>query len=117
MDEEAISFPEGRVKYALHKRRERDPRLIEAAKKRASRKNPGLPCEVCGFSFLEAYGSVGAEFIEGHHTVPVSQLAKQVSSRIEDIALVCSNCHRMLHRRRPWLTMKRLRNLVMNIAQ
>ena len=112
VDEEALSFPEGRVKYTLHKRRERNPRLIEAAKRRASQRNPELPCEVCGFSFLEAYGTAGADYIEAHHTLPVSQLRKEASTRVEDIVLVCSNCHRMLHRRRPWLTADRLKRLL-----
>jgi hypothetical protein len=117
IDEEAFSFPEGRVKYALHKRRERNPHLVEEAKRRASRKNPDLPCAVCAFSFVEAYGSVGEEYIEAHHTVPVSQLRKNASTRVEDIVLVCSNCHRMLHRRRPWITARRLKKLVANVVQ
>jgi predicted HNH restriction endonuclease len=33
-------------------------------------------------------------------------------TRAADIALVCSNCHRMLHRRRPWLTMSDLKTLL-----
>jgi predicted HNH restriction endonuclease len=31
---------------------------------------------------------------------------------VEDIALVCSNCHRMLHRKRHWLSINQLRQLI-----
>ncbi|REJ13459.1 MAG: hypothetical protein C6W58_14565, partial [Bacillaceae bacterium] len=34
-------------------------------------------------------------FIEGHHTIPVSELEEGQLARIEDIFLVCSICHRM----------------------
>ena len=29
-----------------------------------------------------------------------------------DLVPVCSNCHRMIHRRRPWLSVEQLRQLV-----
>jgi 5-methylcytosine-specific restriction protein A len=28
------------------------------------------------------------------------------------LELVCSNCHRMIHRRRPWLTIEQLRSIL-----
>ena len=28
---------------------------------------------------------------------------KQQSKQIEDMAMLCSNCHRMVHRIRPWI--------------
>ncbi|MBN4084034.1 HNH endonuclease [bacterium AH-315-A03] len=30
--------------------------------------------------------------------------AGQTTTRLSDLALVCSNCHRMIHRRSPWPT-------------
>ncbi len=45
--------------------------------------------------------AIGSDFIEGHHTVPISELKGEVKTKVKDVALVCSNCHRMLHRRRP----------------
>ncbi|MFN3092826.1 hypothetical protein [Bacillus pumilus] len=34
------------------------------------------------------------------------------STKVEDIAIVCSNCHRMLHRKRPWLNKDQLKLLI-----
>jgi predicted HNH restriction endonuclease len=59
-----------------------------------------LVCEVsgCGFDFFRTYGELGREFAECHHRVPLSLLAGVRETRLEDLAIVCANCHRMLHR-------------------
>lgn len=107
-------FPEGRELERKHRSRERNQAAIKAAKDAFRKKHGKLFCQVCGFDFLEKYGEVGRDFIEGHHTVPISKLEGEIKTKVSDIALVCSNCHRMLHRRRPWLEMKELERLVGN---
>jgi hypothetical protein len=107
-----LAFPEGRIVERLHRSKERNQRLVACAKDRFLRRHGRLFCEACGFDFLRAYGTVGEGFIEAHHTVPVSSLREGTVTRIEDLAMVCANCHRMLHRRRPWLSMEDLRQLV-----
>jgi hypothetical protein len=101
-------FPEGEEFERRHVARERNPTLIRLAKARALQRGE-LVCQICSFDFGRTYGRVGYNYIEGHHTIPVKDLRKGDQTRVEDIALVCSNCHRMLHRRRPWLTMEELR--------
>jgi len=61
----------------------------------------GTKCMVCGFDFEERYGERGKGFIEVHHLTPVSELGSntKVNSTI-DLAVVCSNCHRMIHRQK-----------------
>lgn len=106
-------FPEGKRKERLHQFRERNPEVIRQAKQRALEEHGSLRCACCDFDFEDAYGKLGQGFIEGHHTVPISTLHEEGGeTRVEDIALVCSNCHRMLHRRRPWLDIDHLRELV-----
>ncbi|WP_236887482.1 HNH endonuclease [Clostridium argentinense] len=61
--------------------------------------NGRLFCEACGFDFFEVYGERGKDFIEGHHTKFVSELSDGDMTRVEDIAMLCSNCHRMIHRK------------------
>ncbi|MBK7093207.1 MAG: HNH endonuclease [bacterium] len=68
-----------------------------------------LRCDVCDFSFTEKYGELGAGYIEAHHTVPVSSIRGKHKTRILDISLVCSNCHRMLHRSKPMKSIMELR--------
>ncbi len=105
------TFPEGEAFERRHLLRERNSTVIRLAKARAM-KTGALVCQICKFDFEQRYGVVGHGYIEGHHTIPVKDLQKGSQTRVEDIALVCSNCHRMLHRKRPWLTMLELRALV-----
>lgn len=106
-------FPEGKLKERLHLARERNAELVRRAKEEAFRLNGGLSCMCCGFDFFEKYGELGKGYIEAHHTKPVSELHEDgETTKTKDLALVCSNCHRMLHRRRPWLKMHELVNLL-----
>jgi len=109
-----IGFPEGRTYERMHKQRERNQKVIDIAKKQALQKYGKLQCEVCKFDFYDSYGEIGYGFIEAHHTVPVSQLTSEVLTSVEDIALVCSNCHSMLHRKRPWLDIAKLKEIYLN---
>lgn len=105
------SFPEGKHIERLHKFRERSSRVVDDAKKQHANKHNGkLPCEVCGFDFSATYGDRGKHFIEAHHKVPLRELRKgdSVETKVEDLAMVCSNCHRMLHRS-PSLTVEELK--------
>lgn len=105
-------FPEGKIIERIHKSRERNSKLIEAAKLNFKRKHGRLFCEVCDFDFEKQYGAIGKTFIEAHHTIPVSEMEPNHVTKIEDIALLCSNCHSMAHVKRPWLSMKKLKTLI-----
>ena len=114
-EEDEGVFKEGREMWLRHKSRERNRKVVQHAKSRFLRKHGRFFCQVCKFDFESRYGQLGAGFIEAHHTVPVSELDPQGSkTRSSDIALVCANCHRMLHIRRPWLTMPELKRLLTN---
>lgn len=61
----------------------------------------GLKCMVCGFDFEDKYGNYGKNYIEVHHVKPLSSLKADILINPEtDMAVVCSNCHRMIHRRK-----------------
>lgn len=90
---------EGGVILRLHKSRERDRKLIAKKKAQVLAQTGKLACEPCGFDFQEAYGDAGEGFIEAHHRKPVSTLKKGEKTRLADLALVCANCHRVLHKR------------------
>ena len=74
----------------------------------------GLSCAACGFNFEEVYGERGKDFIEVHHIKPISTLNEKIEINPEkDLVPVCSNCHRMLHRKRDHvLTVEELRALI-----
>jgi len=93
---------EGRLPTRLHRVRERDRKLVERKKATALARQGSLPCEVYGFDFAATYGPLGERFIEAHHILPLAR-AGATTTRLADLALVCSNCHRMLHRAKPWI--------------
>jgi 5-methylcytosine-specific restriction protein A len=102
---------EGRVLERRHIARERDPK-IRAKKIAAVRRATGsVACEACGFDFAKTYGTRGIDFIECHHRVPL-HVSGQTKTKLADLVLLCSNCHRMIHRQRPWLTFEGLVELV-----
>jgi 5-methylcytosine-specific restriction protein A len=103
--------PEGRRRMRWHKRAERNSRLATEAKKVL-----GFDCQACGFNFEEFYGPRGRGYIEAHHIVPYSELADQPDPVLldasRDFAVVCANCHRMIHRDKNQLTMSQVQELV-----
>jgi 5-methylcytosine-specific restriction protein A len=104
-------FPEGKIAERKHKYRERNSKVTRLAKQHFKEVNGHLFCQICGFDFENEYGKIGKDFIEAHHTTPISEMKKDHKTKIEDIAILCANCHRMTHRRRPWLRMKDMKKL------
>lgn len=96
-----LSALEGRQKLITHLRRERDPKIIQAKKQQVLRETSRLQCEVCAFDFKEKYGELGSEFCEVHHLVMLSESDQLVETRLGDLAILCSNCHRMIHKTKP----------------
>jgi hypothetical protein len=84
-----------------HLSRERNKVIVGLAKERAlARGNGRILCECCSFDFVERYGDHGYSFIECHHGLPIATGGERIT-RLEDLHMVCSNCHRMLHRKQP----------------
>jgi 5-methylcytosine-specific restriction enzyme A len=103
------AFREGKMVSVLTNKHERNPNL-----RAASIKNHGTRCQVCSFSFSETYGLLGKGFIEVHHLYPVSKYTDEVTiDPLMDMSVVCSNCHRMIHRNaeRP-LSIEELRQII-----
>ena len=92
------SVMEGQVLYKLHKVRERDQFIIIRKKEQTLSRFGKLACEACVFVFEEFYGVIGKGFIECHHRTPLSRIKVETRTTLDDLALVCSNCHRMLHK-------------------
>jgi 5-methylcytosine-specific restriction protein A len=113
---EGESEMEGRYLLRWHAYRERNPALRR--KKIASVKASGaaLACEVCEFDFGEVYGERGQGFIECHHVEPL-HVGGQKARTVRDLALLCSNCHRMIHTKPPWPTPLELRAVMRGRGQ
>lgn len=88
---------------------EQNPSLLKEAKKQALKKYGEIRCSVCGFSFFEHYGKVALDFIEAHLCKPINRPIEKV--QLKDLALVCSNCHRMIHLRYPPLSWEEIKSI------
>jgi 5-methylcytosine-specific restriction enzyme A len=88
---------EGRRQLLAHYRIERDRSLVEKKKDAVREATGGLACEVCNFDF-RIYKRLGEGFCEVHHLRPLSEEISTVETSLDDLAIVCANCHRMIHR-------------------
>ncbi len=102
---------EGRLLLRLHRMKERSKKLIWLKKQSVHAATGTLACEACGFDFGDVYGEAGVGFAECHHRTPLESLLEESETRIADLAIVCANCHRVLHRR-DGLTVEALKAIV-----
>ncbi len=71
-------------------------------------------CQACGFAFATAYGELGNSYIETPHLGPFSERPElewtdELQTSVDEVTVLCANCHRMIHRRRPALSLAELR--------
>ncbi|BAK76713.1 HNH endonuclease [Pseudogulbenkiania sp. NH8B] len=92
---------EGKVRLSAHLRRERNAKLVKKKKESVLKATGRLSCQVCGFDFKQVYGSYGENFCEVHHLTPLAKADCEVETKLDDLAVVCSNCHRIIHRHDP----------------
>ena len=103
--EEDIVGLEGRLLTRIHAYKERDRKFVARAKKYFMDRNGGkLTCEACGLDPEELYGPDGGRCIEAHHKIPIEELQPDSITRVHDLAMVCASCHRIIHGKRPCLT-------------
>jgi 5-methylcytosine-specific restriction protein A len=96
-----LSYFEGtqRMRFILHRRREAELRRRKIAQ--TLELHGKLVCEVpnCNFDFSERYGPLGDGYAQVHHLIPLSKAPGEGRKIfLEDLAIVCANCHVMIHR-------------------
>ncbi|MFE3857987.1 HNH endonuclease [Streptomyces griseorubiginosus] len=119
VDETGTSAIEGRLLVRRALARERDPKLRALKIRQVLRSGRVLQCEVCDFDFARAYGDLGQGYIEVHHVTPL-YVSGTRETKLDDLACVCANCHRMCHRSRPgesWRTPAALREQIRKSAR
>lgn len=97
---------EGRLTEAKVLRRQRN-RLARQKCLEAS----GYTCYVCGFNFEKAYGEIGKNYLEVHHTKPLSAYDDEHPIPQSELCALCSNCHSMVHRKREVLDVDELKRM------
>jgi 5-methylcytosine-specific restriction protein A len=101
-------------RIGLHRLSERS-----STNSRKVKKKLGYTCQVCDFNFKNIYGDISLnkkkeEFIEAHHKIPIHTLPENetLEFKIEDFAVLCSNCHRMAHKRKEPYTIEELKEFI-----
>jgi len=107
VDIHSTTATEGNRRLVLHLQQERNRTLVQTKK----RSTESLDCEVCGFSF-GAYGAQAAEYCEVHHLLPLSELEGTTETSTEDLAILCANCHRVVHLQNPPFTLEQVRDML-----
>jgi 5-methylcytosine-specific restriction enzyme A len=109
------TFAEGELVTAMHSKRERDPRLRKKLMEQR-RRSGSLACEVCDRDCGEYGSTVREAAFEAHHVIPLA-VGKQRETKLNDLALLCANCHRMVHRaiarEKRWLTIAEARTRIL----
>jgi 5-methylcytosine-specific restriction enzyme A len=104
-EEPAGEYPEGALRRVAVNRYERDRRA-----RAACIAHHGTNCAVCGFDFETRYGKLGRGFIHVHHLTELSSVGSDYRvDPINDLRPICPNCHAMVHRVRPALSIRQLR--------
>lgn len=89
-----LGTQEGRAVLRVHLRRERSRKLINDFKASLT----SFACEACGDDMEAIYGELGFGYVEAHHKVPVAMIEEGATTKLSDLAALCANCHRMIHR-------------------
>ncbi|NQU77272.1 HNH endonuclease [Candidatus Falkowbacteria bacterium] len=97
-----LIIEEGFIKFSRVKTKTRSRRLVKTAKEYYS-KNNKIYCSACNFNFEDFYGEIGTGYIEIHHLKPIfayeDNIEQNLSEALVNVAPVCSNCHRIVHRK------------------
>lgn len=103
-----ITFVEGSATQVIQTRYERN-----AYARKECLKHYGYSCSVCDFNFERFYGNLGYKFIHVHHLRQIATIKQEYEvNPIHDLRPVCPNCHSMLHKQNPPLTIEELKDLI-----
>lgn len=78
----------------------------------------GYSCSVCNFNFENFYGSLGYKFIHVHHLMQVAAIKQEYEvNPVRDLRPVCPNCHAMLHKQNPPITIEALKERLSEVRK
>ena len=93
----SLSFFEGKARwrFVLHRKREEELRPAKIAEATIA----GRLVPKCGFDFQKCYGELGIGYAQVHHKIPLNKAPPEGRKiALKDLAVVCANCHVMIHR-------------------
>lgn len=54
-------------------------------------------CEACGTDYSKLAGGLGKRVLQAHHRRQLALADEPVTNGLDDLAVVCANCHLMIH--------------------
>lgn len=109
----ADGYVEGAVVQVIANRYERDRRARVACIT-----HWGTDCAACGMNFSDTYGELGEGFIHVHHLRELSQIGEEYEvDPVKDLRPICPNCHAMVHRSNPCMTIAQLRKRIQTMRK
>jgi 5-methylcytosine-specific restriction enzyme A len=73
----------------------------------------GARCIVCGFSFGQVFGDLGEGYIHVHHLLDLATIGTEYEvDPVHDLRPICPNCHAMLHRQTPAMSVEKLKDIL-----
>ncbi len=117
VDDGAAAAREGALRFRTHLVRERKSGIVQKKKDEVLKATNRLQCEACNFDFSVKYGTLSDNFCEVHHIVPLHEADGEVETKLEALAILCSNCHRIIHRTKPMMTVPALRAHIERLGQ
>lgn len=103
---------EGRKRLVQHFRRERNGAIIKRKKEQVLQSFGKITCSICDFDFGKIYGELGKNFCEVHHLIPLAEGDEARETNLSDLIVICSNCHRMIHKLPNKDSLQELRSLI-----
>ena len=94
-EDSEVTFKEGRLLTLVHYRLERN-RKLRARVLQSRRRSGRLQCECCKCKSAVKNSPISDSMFEVHHRIAIS-LAVERRTSLADVAVLCANCHRMLH--------------------
>lgn len=110
-DERGAQTLEQAKRYRQHRSIER-----QAGHSKEVKKRQGTICKGCGKDMADVYGEVAQGLIDAHHLTPLSSLEEGEVAQFDpvaDFAVLCPNCHRVIHRMGDPSDLNALRDLVL----
>lgn len=100
-------FEEGNVKHILIKARRRNRKLRDLAISRN-----GTRCQICDEDYAPKYKD--RNVVHVHHIKPLHTLAAPKNNKLDDVLVLCPNCHTSIHKGKT-LTPEELKNIINDI--
>ena len=101
LEADGKQLTEGNRKLFVHYKQERAPGLRQKKITQFLQTNPELFCEICCENAAEFPEDMRKRIFEVHHIIPISQYDGSQITDMDNLAVLCANCHRAIHYRKP----------------